>query len=122
MCRQFYDAFGLRTIVLRPSWILDLKQHTSRTLPLKGSEWSNGAICRHQLAAAACGAVRDTSSQSDFCCLHAVTIPDPPLSDYEPERWCNVGMAASVLDGYDFKLDVRPMGYHGPGGKGPARL
>jgi nucleoside-diphosphate-sugar epimerase len=114
MCRQFYDAFGLRIIVLRPSWILDVEQHISRTLPVKSWQWPDGAVCRRQLGMAACGAIRDNTTASDFFCLHAVALPHPPVSDYDPRRWCNVGLAPIVLDGFEFSLDVQASGYHGP--------
>ena len=113
MCRQFYDAFGLRTIVLRPSWIIDSKQKVSRTLPVGSNEWPDRAVCRHHLGQATCGAIRATAPEADFCCLHTVTIPDPPVSTYDPREWCNVGLAAAVLDGFDFTMDLRPLGYSG---------
>ena len=87
MCRQFFDAHGLRTIVLRPDCIMDSVLGIGRFKeelpgPFTGED---GWICRHDLAEA----VRlsaTSESAPDFDVLHVVqtTMPGTP----PPEDSC----------------------------------
>ena len=111
MCRQFYEghgswpswlcvasmpktegrgcAAGLRIIVLRPSGIMDVELGISRSRQPISKTWSTNSVCRRHLGQAAVGAIRATGSESDFCVLHAVTLPEPALVDEadDPRRW-----------------------------------
>jgi nucleoside-diphosphate-sugar epimerase len=111
MCRQFYDGHGLRTIVLRPSGIIDVPQRLFRDRRKLSRVWSDSWVSRHQLGQAACAALR--SGTADFFVLHAVTLPSPRLTSFDAREVCNVGDAPAVLDGFDFTMDVRQFGYVG---------
>lgn len=141
MCRQFYDGYGMRIVVLRPSGIIDVPQRLFRDRRVLSKVWGNSSVSRHHLGQAACAALKEGTA--DFAVLHAVTIPDPPLTDYDPRkcvnlipssyppsiccitefllncdvcmrrRFSNVGKAPEWLAGFDFTLDVRKYGYVG---------
>lgn len=87
MCRQFHDACGQRTIVLRPDYIVD-----SRIGIGKGREklenLRNGCVCRHDLAEAARLAAENT--EIDFDIFHIVGTP-------EASATCNVERSREVL-------------------------
>lgn len=55
MCRQFHDAYGMSTIVLRPDYIVDsrlgLGRHREQLDP-ETHPWRLGWVCRHDLAEA----------------------------------------------------------------------
>ena len=82
-------AAGLRIIVLRPSGIMDVELGISRSRQPISKTWSTNSVCRRHLGQAAVGAIRATGSESDFCVLHAVTLPEPALVDEadDPRRW-----------------------------------
>jgi nucleoside-diphosphate-sugar epimerase len=84
MCRQFYDGYGLRIIVLRPSGIIDVPQRLFRDRRILSKVWSNSSVSRHHLGQAACASLKEGTA--DFAVLHAVTIPDPPLTGYDPRQ------------------------------------
>ena len=84
MCRQFYDGYGLRIIVLRPSGIIDVPQRLFRDRRVLSKVWGDSSVSRHHLGQAACAALK--AGTADFAVLHAVTIPDPPLTDYDPRQ------------------------------------
>ena len=118
MCRQFHDGHGLRVVILRPASIIDAALHLSRTpgAPWNGEHqvWGAGSVCRSHLGKASCAAL---TADTDFACLHAITLPSPPLPGTapadDPRRHCNVGTAASAI-GFDFEMDVAALGYKGP--------
>ena len=105
MCRQFHEGTGLRIIVLRPSGIIDVPQRLFRDRRKLSKVWADSSVSRAHLGQASVAALRDGTA--DFCVLHAVTLPTPPLTAYDPRTTSNVGMAAEVLDGFDFTMDVR---------------
>ncbi len=91
MCRQFYDAFGLRIIVLRPDYIVDSRLGIGRhkeTLGLGGTPTRNGWVCRHDLANACRLALE--SETIDFDIFHIVGTP-------EADKTCNVVRSREVL-------------------------
>lgn len=91
MCRQFYEALGLSIIVLRPHYIVDSRLGIGRhreKLGAGGSRYSNGWVCRHDLAEA-CRLALETKAV-DFDVLHIVGTP-------EAERTCNVARSREVL-------------------------
>ena len=91
MCRQFYDAFGLRTIVLRPDYIVDSRlgigRHKEKLGP-EGTRARNGWVCRHDLAEACRLALE--SETIDFDIFHIVGTP-------EADKTCNVARSRDVL-------------------------
>ena len=91
MCRQFYDAFGLRTVVLRPDYIVDSRlgigRHKEKLGP-EGTPARNGWVCRHDLAEACRLAVE--SETIDFDIFHIVGTP-------EADKTCNVARSRDVL-------------------------
>jgi nucleoside-diphosphate-sugar epimerase len=92
MCRQFHDATGMKTIVLRPDYIVDSRLGIGRFRePLKG-KYRNGLVCRHDLAEAIRLAIE---SSIDHDVLHVVGTP-------EARENCNVGRTEKVL-GLKFK-------------------
>lgn len=97
MCRQFHDAWGMSTIVLRPDYIVDSRLGIGRrreTLGPDGHPYRLGWVCRHDLAEA---------------CLLAAQKPDlgHEVLHIAPgaEQHCNVGRAREVL-GVEFKGDL----------------
>lgn len=98
MCRQFWEAFQLRQIVLRPDYIVDTRIGMGRqreTLGTPGHETRNGWVCRHDLAEAACLAI---DSDIDFDVFHIVGTP-------EASQTCNVERSRSEL-GLQYEGDV----------------
>lgn len=92
MCRQFYDAYGLSTIVLRPDYIVDTRIDLGRGREELG-KLSTSWVCRHDLAEA-CRLALETDAV-DFDVFHVVGPP-------EAEAHCNVGHMREVL-GLQFK-------------------
>ncbi len=88
MCRQFHDAFGTRTIVLRPDYIVDSRAGIGRNRePLQG-QYRNGWVCRHDLAEACRLAVESTTVDHDI--FHIVGTP-------EARQTCNVERSETLL-------------------------
>ena len=107
MCRQFYDASGLPVIVLRPDGIMDLQTRSNRGGPV--GEYRTGWCCRHQLAAAAVGAVVHADAPA-FGVFSAATVPNPPIEgQLDPRDTCNVSETEQAL-GVSFEADVRVKG------------
>lgn len=91
MCRQFYEAHGLRVIVLRPDYIVDTRlgiDFMRRKLGEDGTPIRCGAVCRHDFAQACRLAME--SETIDFDIFHIVGTP-------EAERTCDVARAAKLL-------------------------
>jgi nucleoside-diphosphate-sugar epimerase len=94
MCRQFYEAYGLSTIVLRPDYIVDTRIGLGRQrekLETIGTGW----VCRHDLAEACRLALETDTVAHDV--LHVVGAPGA-------EKHCNVDRTREVL-GLEFKGD-----------------
>lgn len=87
MCRQFYDAYGLSTIVLRPDYIVDTRLGIGRQRE-KLTDQSLGWVCRHDLAEACRLALETNSVEHDI--LHVVGSPDAA-------QHCNVDRTRAVL-------------------------
>jgi nucleoside-diphosphate-sugar epimerase len=99
MCRQFYDAFGLRVIVLRPDYIVDSRLGIGRyreKLGEGGARARNGWVCRHDLAEACRLALE--SEAIDFDIFHVVGTP-------EADATCNVARSREVL-GLTYRGDL----------------
>jgi len=99
MCRQFYDAHGMRTIVLRVDYIVDSRLGIGRSrekLGAGGSAWRLGWVCRHDLAEACLLAAESEQVVHDI--LHIVGTPGA-------EKHCNVDRAKKVL-GLTFRGDL----------------
>jgi UDP-glucose 4-epimerase len=91
MCRQFYDAFGMSIIVLRPDYIVDSRLGMGRhreKLGAEGTRARNGWVCRHDLAEA-CRLAAE-SETIDFDIFHVVGTP-------EADATCNVARSREVL-------------------------
>jgi nucleoside-diphosphate-sugar epimerase len=107
MCRQFFDAHGLRTIVLRPDCIMDCELGIGRFKealpgPFTGGD---GWVDRHDLADAVRLAIVSETAP-DFDVLHTVhTNADgaPP-----PDETCNTAHTREVL-GWECRADPRRM-------------
>ncbi len=86
ICRQYYDAYGLRIIVLRPCSIGDSRLGISRSGdPARGGiSW----VCRHDLAEACHLALENDSV--DFDILHTASHPDA-------DQYCNVARSRELL-------------------------
>ena len=91
LCRQFYDAHGVRMIVLRPCSIGDSRLGISRDgAPARGGiSW----VCRHDLAEACHLALENETA--DFEILHTASHP-------EADRHCNAARSREVL-GLEYK-------------------
>ena len=84
MCRQFYDAEGLRIVVLRPDGIIDLRHGRSRdsgrgpraTAPITERP-RVGSVCRYDIANA-CRAAILIEDDADFVRRTIRTIPAEP--------------------------------------------
>lgn len=90
MCRQFWEAFQLRQMVLRPDYIVDTRIGLGRqreTLGPPDHPVRNGWVCRHDLAEAACLAL---TSEIDFDVFHIVGTP-------EADATCNVDRSRTEL-------------------------
>ena len=91
MCRQFYDAFGMRIIVLRPDYIVDSRLGIGRYREKLGTEarpYRQGWVCRHDLAEACRLGLE--SRDIDFDVFHVVGTPGA-------EETCNVARSRDVL-------------------------
>ena len=91
MCRQFYDAYGLRIIVFRPCSIGDSRLGISRdgSTARGGISW----VCRHDLAEACHLALE--SDAGDFDIMHTASHPDA-------DKHCNVARTRDIL-GLEYK-------------------
>jgi nucleoside-diphosphate-sugar epimerase len=90
MCRQYWDAFQLPLVVLRPDYIVDTRIGLGRqreTLGADGHEAGNGWVCRHDLAEACCLAI---NSDIGFDVFHIVGTP-------EATQTCTVERSRAVL-------------------------
>ena len=99
MCRQFHDAHGMSTVVLRPDYIVDSRLGIGRhreKLGSGGAAWRQGWVCRHDLAEACLLAALNRQIGHEI--LHIVGTPGA-------ERHCNVERAKSVL-GLRFEGDL----------------
>ncbi|MEW6753951.1 MAG: NAD(P)-dependent oxidoreductase [Candidatus Latescibacterota bacterium] len=99
MCRQFHDAHGMETVVLRPDYIVDSRLGIGRhrePLGAGGSPWRLGWVCRHDLAEACLLAVERPGLGHQV--LHIVGTPGA-------EEHCNVGRARQLL-GLEFRGDL----------------
>ncbi len=99
MCRQFYDAFELRTIVLRPQYIVDSRLGIDKYRKKLGTEeqpYREGWVCRHDLAEACRLAVE--SETVDFDIFHTVGTLDA-------DSTCNVGRSREIL-GLEYRGDL----------------
>ena len=99
MCRQFHDAHGMRTIVLRPDYIVDSRlgigRHREKLGP-DGARWRLGWVCRHDLAEACLLAAENRKIDHEV--LHIVGTPGA-------EAHCNVDRAKRIL-GLTFRGDL----------------
>ena len=99
MCRQFHDAFHMRTIVLRADYIVDSRLGIGRHREKLGTDeqpWRLGWVCRHDLAEACLLAAENR--QIDHEVLHIVGTSGA-------EQHCNVDRAKKVL-GLEFRGDL----------------
>ena len=99
MCRQFYDAYGLSIIVLRPDGIVDSRLGIGKgrdKLGPAGVRRRNGWVCRHDLAEACRLALESTTI--DFDIFHTVGTS-------EADETCNVARSREVL-GLQYKGDL----------------
>jgi nucleoside-diphosphate-sugar epimerase len=96
MCRQFHDAHGMDTIVLRPDYIVDSRLGLGRHREKLGSGWRPGWVCRHDLAEACLRAAENPQIRHEI--LHIVGTPGA-------EAHCNVERARQVL-GLRFEGDL----------------
>tara|TARA_B100001250_G_scaffold365670_1_gene346508 strand:+ start:3257 stop:4027 length:771 start_codon:yes stop_codon:yes gene_type:complete len=92
MCRQFFDAFGLSIIVLRPDYIVDSRlgigKNREKLGSIHGNPLRNGWVCRHDLAEAA--RLATEANHISFDILHVVGTP-------EAEKTCNVRRSRELL-------------------------
>ena len=99
MCRQFHDAHGMETVVLRPDYIVDSRLGIGRHregLGSHGAAWRLGWVCRHDLAEACLLAAQRPALGHQV--LHIVGTPGA-------EAHCNVERARQVL-GLEFRGDL----------------
>ncbi|MFH1570206.1 MAG: NAD(P)-dependent oxidoreductase [Gemmatimonadota bacterium] len=91
MCRQYWEAFGLPIIVLRPDYIVDSRlgigRHREKLGP-GGSRRRNGWVCRHDLAEACRLAAENVDIGFDV--FHTVGTP-------EADATCNAARSRDVL-------------------------
>lgn len=107
MCRQFYDAHGLRTIVLRPDCIMDCELGIGRFKeklpgPFTGED---GWVDRHDLAEAVRLAIISETAP-DFDVLHTVHTSAAGMPP--PDDTCNTARTREVL-GWQPKACVERM-------------
>ena len=94
MCRQFYDAFDMRIVVLRPQYIVDSRLGIDKYRKKMGSEempLREGWVCRHDLAEACRLAVE--SETVDFDIFHIVGTPEstePATPPTRGRRWADI--------------------------------
>ncbi|MFC1526618.1 NAD-dependent epimerase/dehydratase family protein [Candidatus Latescibacterota bacterium] len=99
MCRQYYDAFELPVIVLRPDYIVDSRLGMGRyreKLGAGGSPRRNGWVCRHDLAEACRLAAENTTIGFDI--FHTV-------GTQEADGTCNVARSREIL-GMQYRGDL----------------
>ena len=92
MCRQFWDAFHLPLIVLRPDYIVDTRIGLGRQkekLGPQGHRAGAGWVCRHDLAEA-CRLSVEAGTDIGFDIFHIVGTT-------EAADTCNVGRSRTVL-------------------------
>ena len=97
MCRQFHDAFGMSTVVLRPDYIVDSRLGLGRQRERLGPDdhpTRLGWVCRHDLAEACLLAAENTTIGHEV--LHIAP---------GAEQYCNVERARQVL-GLEFRGDL----------------
>ena len=92
MCRQFHDAHGMKTIVLRSDYIVDSRLGVGRYREELKGNYRAGWVCRHDLAEACRLGIESTI---DHDVLHVVGTP-------EAYKTCNVERTKAVL-GLKFK-------------------
>ena len=86
MCRQYYDAYGLRIIVFRPAGIGDSKLGITRDgRPARGGI---GWVCRHDLAEACHLALENETIEFDI--MHTASHP-------QADKYCNVARSRELL-------------------------
>ena len=99
MCRQFHDAHGMGTIVLRPDYIVDSRlgigRHRERLGP-DGAPWRVGWVCRHDLADACLLAAMNRRIDHE---VHHI------VGTAGAEQHCNVERAKKLL-GLTFEGDL----------------
>lgn len=88
MCRQFHDAFGMKTVVLRPDYIVDSRAGIGRGRESLAGSYRNGLVCRHDLADACRLAAESTTIGHEV--LHVVGTTEARLT-------CNVERTQQVL-------------------------
>ena len=91
MCRQFYEAFGLSVIVLRPDYIVDSLLGIGRSREKLGAGSNrrrNGWVCRHDLAEACRLSLENKSIVFDI--FHIVGTG-------EANKTCNVARSRDIL-------------------------
>ena len=92
MCRQFFEAFGLSIIVLRPDFIVDSRlgigKKRQKLGSIHGNPVRNGWVCRHDLAEATKLALE--AKHISFDIFHIVGTS-------EAEKTCNVKRAKELL-------------------------
>ena len=99
MCRQFYEAHGLSSIVLRPDYIVDSKLGIGRErerLGPGGRRTRTGWVCRHDLAEACRLALEHETI--DFDIFHIVGTA-------EADQTCNVTRSREIL-GLTYRGDL----------------
>jgi nucleoside-diphosphate-sugar epimerase len=101
MCRQFWDAFELPLIVLRPDYIVDTRIGLGRQkekLGADGHRAGPGWVCRHDLAEACRLAAEAPAERIGFDVFHVVGTEEAP-------QHCNVERSRSVL-GLTYRGDI----------------
>lgn len=88
MCRQFHDAYGMKTVVLRPDYIVDSRAGIGRNRESLAGTYRNGLVCRHDLAEACRLAAESTTIGHEV--LHVAGTP-------EARDTCNVGRTEELL-------------------------
>jgi nucleoside-diphosphate-sugar epimerase len=99
MCRQYWDAFGLPLVVLRPDYIVDTRLGLGRArerLGPQGSRAGTGWVCRHDLAEACRLAAENRDIGFDI--FHTVGTP-------EAAQHCDVERSRTVL-GLEYRGDI----------------
>ena len=99
MCRQYWDAFQLPLIVLRPDYIVDTRIGLGRGREKLGPEdhrAGTGWVCRHDLAEACRLAVENRAIGFDI--FHTVGTP-------EAAQHCDVDRSRTVL-GLEYRGDI----------------
>ncbi len=96
MCRQFHDAYGMKTVVLRPDYIVDSRAGIGRHRESLAGSYRNGLVCRHDLAEACRLAAESTTIGHEV--LHVV-------GTVEAKQTCNVERTQQLL-GLKFQGDL----------------